>query len=264
VPGTSTADDQDLSTFYAYDDTGRQSSVRSPTTNRTTFSVTRFFYDTDGRLHREVRNCTSSGTTAPGDSAWKTCTGGGTKNASTNLETVYGYDSRGNRTSVTAAGSSLNSGSGTGTVTTRHAYDDENRLCRVLENATVDLATLANPCSTAVSGSATQNVSTRYTYDALGNLASMIDGRGKTTSYGYDASGRMVTLTDAAGQATTWFYDALGRRISQSQRGSSHMLISWTYDGAGRALTRVAGGLNRPGFGGDSADWISSGHTGRS
>jgi RHS repeat-associated protein len=254
VPGTPSSPDQDLSTFYAYDDAGRQSAVRSPTTNRTTFMVTRYFYDADGRLQKEIRNCTSSGTTPPGDPAWKTCTGAGTKNASTNLETVYGYDARGNRTSVTAADPSATTGTSTGTVTTRFAYDAENRLCRVLQNATVDLATLANPCSTSVSGTASQNVSTRYTYDALGNLASMIDGRGNHTHYAYDAGGRMVRISEpiansdpnataVANVSTTYAYDALGRRTGQSQRGSAGTpLVSWTYDGAGRILSRVAGG----------------------
>jgi YD repeat-containing protein len=141
---------------------------------------------------------------------------------------------------VTAADPSATSD--TGTVVTRYAYDVENRLCRALENATVDLATLANPCTTSVSGTTSQNVSTRYTYDALGNFASMIDARGKTTIYGYDAAGRMITLTDGTDQATTYAYDALGRRTSQSQRGSANTLVSWSYDGAGRILTRVAGG----------------------
>jgi RHS repeat-associated protein len=175
-------------------------------------------------------------------SAWKSCLGNGTKDASTNLITEYQYGERGNRVAVIAPDPAATTGTSTATVTTRYAYDSDNRPCRVLENATVDLASLADPCITSVSGTESQNVSTRYTYDGMGNLASMIDGRGNTTSYGYDEAGRMLTLTDPTNGTTTWSYDALGNRSSQSERGSSNTLISWTYDGAGRVLSRTAGG----------------------
>ena len=120
-------------------------------------------------------------------------------------------------------------------------YDAADRLCRVLEAASVDLATLAVPCSTAVSGSATSNLSTRYTYDPAGRLASMVDGRGNTTTYPYDAAGRMTGLTDGLSNSLAWSYDALGRRVGQTNRGTG--TVAWTYDGAGRLVTRAATGV---------------------
>jgi RHS repeat-associated protein len=245
VTGTPASADQNVSTFFAYDDAGRPTAVRTPTLDRNTFSVTRLVYDEDGRLAKDIRNCTDSGTTPPGDPAWKTCAGNGTKNASTNLITQYGYDERGNRVAVIAPDPSATIGTSTATVTTRYAFDTDNRLCRVLENATVDLASLADPCTTPVSGTTTQNVSTRYTYDGLGNMSSMIDARlptGSTTLYGYDEAGRMISLTDPVGKTTSWAYDDLGRRTSRSERGTSTTLVSWTYDAAGRMKTRQAGG----------------------
>ena len=134
-------------------------------------------------------------------------------------------------------------------VTTQYAFDPANRLCRVVENATgsTNLQALANPCSdaTQTAGTASANVSTRYTYDAVGNLATMIDARGNTTAYGYDAAGRMTSRTDPLGQALTWTYDPLGNKLNQRNRTDPLLTasVAWTYDGAGRILTRTADGL---------------------
>jgi RHS repeat-associated protein len=236
------ASDQNLTTYFAYDDAGRQAAVRAPSADRSTFTVTRYLYDDAGRLVTEIHNCTSSGTTPPGDPAWKTCSGAGTADWQTNLVTSYTYDLRGNRLSVTAP-SPAATGSATTTVITDFAYDASDRLCRVLEAATSTstLQNLADPCQTAVSGTTTSNVSTRYTYDGAGNLASMIDGRGDVTSYAYDEAGRMTGLTDPDSHTITWTYDALGRRVGQANRDSTS--VTWTYDGAGRVLTRAATGI---------------------
>jgi RHS repeat-associated protein len=235
---------EDVSTYFAYDAAGRQSAVRAPTANRTTLAVTRYFFDDQGQLITEIRNCTDSGTTPPGDPAWKTCAGNGTKDSATNLTTDYGYDDQGNRVAVIAPDPAAMTETSVATVTTRSAFDpDTNRLCGVLENATIALAA-PDPCATdpGANGTAYQNVWTEYVYDGVGNLTSMSDGRGKVTTYEYDAGGRMTKLTDGLGNATTWTYDPLGRRTAQSARGtgSQPTLVAWTYDGAGRVLSRTA------------------------
>jgi len=166
----------DVTTGYVYDDAGRQAAVRAPTANGSSSAVTRFLYNDDGSLQKEIRNCTDSGTTPPADPG--TCTGAGTADASTNLVTEHTYDARGNKVKTVAADPSA-SASGTGTITTRFAHDAANRLCRVVENSTQSDATfdaLADRCSTAISGTATSDVSTRYTYDVAGNTATMVDG----------------------------------------------------------------------------------------
>lgn len=245
--------DEDISTFYAYDDAGRHSAVRAPTADRNTFVVTRFIYAADGHLAKEIRNCTDQGTTPPDDPAWKTCAGNGTQDADTNLVTEYGYDSRGNLVSLTAADPSATSGSSAATVITRYALDDQNRLCGVLENASVPLAS-PDPCVSPGSGAATQNAWTRYLYDEMGNMVAMVDARGNTTHYGFDGSGRMINMSEPINNAdpnapavlavtTTWTYDELGRRVAQSRRGQpSQTLVSWTYDAAGRLISRTAAG----------------------
>ena len=239
VAGTP-AVNEDISTYYAYDDAGRQSAVRTPTADRDSFSVTRYMYNDQGQLATEIRNCTDSGTNPPGDPAWKTCAGSGTRDADTNLVTTNAYDDRGNRVSGTQPDPSATSGTSTSTVTTRYAFDDQNRLCGVLENATENLAS-PDPCVAPGGGSDTQNVWTSYGYDALGNLVSMTDGEGHTTSYTYDGAGRMRSLTDALGNTTTYGYDDLGRRTSQSARGTGQQsnLVTWAYDAAGRLASRT-------------------------
>jgi RHS repeat-associated protein len=246
VPGTT----DDLVTNNFYDAAGRQVAVQAPTADGSSFALTRLLYDTDGRLWKEIRGCTNSGTTfdfTNEDPA--ACAATGTANADTNVVVEYGYDVRGNRIRLIAPDPSATTGTATATVTTQYAFDAADRLCRVVENATgtTDLQALTNPCSdaTQAAGTVTTNVSTRYAYDAAGNLATMVDARGNTTPYGYDAAGRMTSLADPLGDTVTWEYDALGNRIRQTNRVDPPLSdsITWTYDGAGRVLTRTADGV---------------------
>jgi RHS repeat-associated protein len=250
---TATAADQDVTTYYAYDEAGRQSAILAPTSDQSHLTATRYKYNEQGQLETEIRNCIQSGTSGYASTgAWSTCDPGtsSTYDTDTNLITTYAYDNRGNKVSVTVADpSSTATGVNAPTVTTRYAFDAENRLCRVLENATVDLATLADPCTTSVSGTESQNVSTRYSYDGMGNLASMIDGRGNITRYGYDSAGHMTSLTDEigtdpnnAGKTTVWTFDALDRRTAQTQRGTQPQsaLVTWAYDATSRLVGRTA------------------------
>jgi RHS repeat-associated protein len=246
---TPTQADQDLSTYFGYDDAGQQSAVRSPTLDRATFTVTRTFFDAAGRTTKEIRNCTDAGTTSPPAPDWITCQGNGTVDSDTNLVTTYAFDAKGNRISMTTPDPSETTGAPVtpAFVTTQYAYDADNRLCRVVENTTggTNLQTLATPCSTATqdAGTATQNVSTRYTYDGSGNLATMVDARGKTTTYAYDAAAHMTGLTDPDSGTIGWTYDNLGHRTGQTNRGDStpaSPTVSWTYDGANRVLSRIS------------------------
>ncbi len=154
------------------------------------------------------------------------------------------YDEEGRRVAVTAPDPSAPvSGAGSlATTTTRSAYDAAGRLCRVLENATVDLAALADPCLTAVSGTTTTNASTRYAYDTAGRLASMVDGRGNTTAYEYDDAGRMIGLTDALDETLAWAYDDIADTKTQTNRTDTTPAtptITWAHDKAGRVASRT-------------------------
>ncbi|MGH2966308.1 MAG: RHS repeat-associated core domain-containing protein [Solirubrobacterales bacterium] len=248
VAGTPTAPDQDLATYFYYDDAGRQVAVKAPTVDRTTFSVTRSIYDDAGRLTSMIRGCTDSAKTPPTNPA--TCAGTGTVDFETNLTTSYAYDAQGRRIAVTAPDPAATSSAATATVTTQSAYDADGRLCRVVDHTTggTDLQALADPCTSATqgTGTATDNVATRYTYDGAGHLTSMIDGRGMTTSYSYDENGQMTGLIDPDGHTLVWTYDALGQRLTQVNRTTPASpftaTIVWTYDGAGRVLSRGTDG----------------------
>ncbi len=238
VTGTPTSADQNLTTWFYTDDRGRDVATKSPTTDRTTYIVTRRVFDEQGRVTSQIANCTDSGTTPPADPA--TCAGTGTVNATTNITTTHAYDTAGNELAMSAPKPS-DGAAGTTTVTTRYAHDGGGRVCRVLENATVDLQSLANPCTTAVTGTTTSDLSTRYGYHAGGNMTSMIDARGDTQSYGYDAAGRMTSRTDGLGASVVWTYDKRGNRLTQANRvGSPAVAITWTHDNADRMKTRVA------------------------
>ena len=104
----------------------------------------------------------------------------------------------------------------------------------MVENASVDPATHADPCSTPISGTASANVSTRYVYDGLGNMTAMYDGRGNVTRYAFDALGHLLTAADPADQngapglATSYAYDVLGQRAIQYARGNPALtLVTW-------------------------------------
>jgi RHS repeat-associated protein len=230
---------EDLETTYAYDAAGRTIAQRSPTTNRTTFRVTAFEYDALGRQTRRIDSCTSSGTTVPGE--YTSCSGAGTANADTNIITTWTYDANGNQLSETAPDPSVTTTTGTATVITRLAYDRAGRLCRVMENATTDLQSLANPCTTAVTNTTSENLSSKYEYDEGGNLVTYIDASGDDQTYTFDALGRMTSRTDGIGGTITWAYDVRGNRLTQANRvGSPSVAVTWTYDKADRMLTRVA------------------------
>lgn len=240
VTGTPGAN-QDLVTTYAYDLAGREIGVRSPTADRMTFSVTATRYDALGREKERILNCTDSGTTVP---AIPSCGGSGTKDADTNLATSGIHDAVGNRMSQTSPSPSAPA-SGSGVmdgVTTHYAYDRADRLCRVLENGSMDLQSLGNPCSTQVSGTMSSDVSTRYGYDRAGNLTSMVDARGNEQTYGFDALGRMTSRTDGLGNVVIWRYDERGNRTEQVNRIPG-VSIAWTYDGAERMTSRTADGV---------------------
>lgn len=233
--------DANLTTHYHFDSEGRQTAVRVPAADGQTFVVRRMFYDELGRLIREVENCTDVGLTPP--AAPESCSGLGTNDATTNITTTYSHDSEGRVVSITRPSPAAAGGSGV--VTTRHAYDGAGNLCRVVENATVGLQDLADPCTTPLAGTSTVNVSTTYTYDASAHLIGVVDADGSAITYGYDALGRMVSTTDAVGGTTTWTFDERGNRVGQVNRGDSTRespTIAWMYDAAGRMTQQTADG----------------------
>lgn len=218
-------------TGYYYDADGRKIATASPTAGGS-YAITRDLYDASGNLTGEIANCTSSGTTP--DSNPATCTGAGTADASTNIVTTYAYDAASNRISAISP-SPANGASGTATVTTLYVYDANNRLCRVIQNASV-----TNPtCSSTVNGTATSDVIMAYGYDANGNLANQNGPAPEgATNYAYDDLGRLISQTDAKLNTTSWTYDAAGNKLTETDPDGQ--TVYWSYDSAGRLCRRTA------------------------
>ena len=131
----------------------------------------RLKHDALGRLTSVVEDPTASimiGTT----------TYSNTSTATPELETTYGYDARGNLSSVTQGGRNRS-----------FTYDSLGRL-----------QTAINP----------ESGTTSYGYDSAGNVTSKSDQRGVTASILYDVRGRLKSKTYSGGVATppvTYCYD---------------------------------------------------------
>ncbi len=108
---------------------------------------------------------------------------------------TYGYDSRGNRTSITDALSHE----------TTFAYDSMSRL-----------TTITYPDSTTTS----------FTYDSRGRRTSVTDQNGKTTTY--DDAGLLVTVTDPASNVTTYGHDTEDNLTSITDANNN--TTNFTYD----------------------------------
>ncbi|MEI7743007.1 MAG: DUF6531 domain-containing protein, partial [Chloroflexota bacterium] len=252
---TPTLPTEDVTTEYAYDANGRQVAVRSPSPAGGT-TVTRTLYDSLGRVTSTIADCID---TSPPANWWE-CTGSAPKTTAVNVTATFTYDADGHRLSVTGPSPAATDGSDAPTVTTRNAYDAAGRLCRVLENATVDLDG-SDRCTRPITGTATTNVSTLYSYDPRGNLATMIDGRGNPTLYGYDVRGRMIKL-DQPGVATdlVWAYNDSARTKTQTNRSTGS--VTWTSDAAGRVISRAyqdaSGTARTTTYGYDSAGTLAT------
>jgi YD repeat-containing protein len=151
-------------------------------------------------------------------------------------------------------------------VTTRYAYGANNKLCRVLESATVNPADLDNPCTDVLPSGAphttTQNVDTQYGYDSADNLASQTTGAvpaagvvAGTTTWVYDGQGNVTSETDPDGNVDgatdairaahtkTFTYDAAGNTTGETDPDTASgagPTISYAFDAADRQCRRVA------------------------
>ena len=85
---------------------------------------------------------------------------------------------------------------------------------------------------------------TTQTWDAAGRLISRTDPIGNTTQSSYDAAGRRISETEPGGALTQYAYDAAGRISSITQ--PTGRTFSYGYDGLGRT-TRITlpDGTNR-------------------
>ncbi|HDH04974.1 MAG TPA: hypothetical protein ENH01_04575 [Nitrospirae bacterium] len=144
----------------------------------------------------------------------------------------YGYDSNGNRTSVTDSHWHA----------TSYTYNNMGRVTTITDakgNVTtmtyaangVDLLEIQNGLGTIT-----------VTYNSTHDVTSITDRLGNTTSFQYNSYGRITQSTDPLGVVTGFIYDANNRLQQITKSGS--ILQSFTYDSIGRIDTATdAAGL---------------------
>lgn len=196
--------------------------------------VTRFDYDAEGRVTREV---TRTNKVTVGDATsiseilvLYNAAGGWT-------DVRYGYDhvgrrnsvydGEGNRTVFTWYGNGVFS-----SVFEGYGTDDQNR--------TVYLNNGSGRVAQEIRGYLDDDESlTQYFYDGIGNLKRSIDPLGRETTFTYDERGLLLTRTDAAGGVTSYEYNAFGEVVKTTDPNGG-MTYSY-YDELGRvAKTRDA------------------------
>ena len=189
-------------TTNTYDANGNLLTVSSPAPNgQTPPSVTQFTYNTLGEL-TQILDPLNHPTTI-------TYTAAGliyTITDAQNHVTTYGYDPRGNRTSV------IDPINGSAHPTT-FAYDAMNRLTGI-----------TYPDGTSVG----------FGYDYRGRRTTATDQNNKTTTYAYDDADRLVSVTDAANNLTQYNYDTENNLVSITD-GSNHTTY-FAYDPMGRVI----------------------------
>jgi RHS repeat-associated protein len=235
-------------TSYTYYNDGRKAAVKDPRGN-----VTNYAYDASGRL-TTVTYPTTPAPTTTSYTYWDNGTqqsvtdGRGKKTQSAydarkrllqttyddQTTTVYAYDGPGNLIQVTDQAKNQ----------VQYTYDLNNQLRTVVQ---------LNPTPSAAS------YTTAYNYDTSGNLISLQDANIHTTQNGfdifnelnqemmpagqtqtrtYDSAGNLATLTDYNGKTTTYTYDNLNRLLARTPDPSlTDTPESFTYTPTGKRAT---------------------------
>lgn len=169
--------------------------------------------------------------------------------------TQYGYDARGNLTSVTNANNQVKTftfdAKGNMTISrdarnkpTTMTYDANSRLTRVRDplghqvdmtydgrDNLVQIATLAgtsdygynvkNQLTNVTTGNVGARRTTNYAYDAKGNLTTVTDPNSKVTLYTYDARGNLTEIRHDGIVRFTYEYDDANRLVATRYTGTA-------------------------------------------
>lgn len=185
---TTFTDPKEQQVIVAYDGNLKPAKITDRRGKETTFS-----YDLANRLTKVIR---------PEAGIWN-----------------YGYDVRGNRTSVVDPRES----------STTYEFDLLDRMTKAKE-----------PLS----------VTSSYSYDANGNLTAVTDPRENTTTYEYDDLGRLVEVAQPLEKTTNFTYDRVGNLLSRTTAAGT---VDYEYDAADRLQEVAAGEATIRSFGYDAA-----------
>jgi RHS repeat-associated protein len=167
------------------------------------------------RTHTRVFNSLSQ--------LWKDVTASGT----TGQQTVFGYDSNGNRTTINAPLSR----------NTANTYDELNRLKQVTDanSGILQLAYDANDNLTSVTDP--RSLQTTYTYSGFGDLKQQASPDTGTTANTFDSAGNLSTSQDARSKSGTYTYDARNRI---TQLAYSDQTFTYAYDSGTNGVGRLS------------------------
>ncbi len=222
----SMTDALDQITYYGYDALGRLTTTTDPA-GHITFNE----YDAAGRLVRSVQNY-DAGRPQNDQNVY-------------NITTTYGYDVRGNQTTVTDTLGRA----------TRYEYDHADRLITTLDPDDNITSNVYDPAGRLESTTDVLNHTTTFGYDADGRqtsttnadlkiartnfnpdgtISSTIDELGRSTSYAYDGNRRLILTIDPMGGRTTNTYDEAGNLVSVTDpRGK---VTTYVYDALNRLI----------------------------
>jgi YD repeat-containing protein len=143
--------------------------------------------------------------------------------------TEYGYDFRGNRSSLRTPNSS----------NTSYEYDALNRLASVIQPGAVTTVYGYNLNNNLTSVQDANNNTTTYKYDDKGRVYQVISPDTGTTTYLYDPAGNMISKTDAKGVTISYQYDALNRLTKLDFPGDTDIIYGYDacVNGKGRLCT---------------------------
>ncbi len=144
-----------------------------------------------------------------------------------NNVTTYGYDTRGNRTSVKDA---LNN-------QTTFTYDAGDRLTKITYPDTTFVSFAYDSRGRRTSVTDQNGKVTSYAYDDADRLTSVTDAALNITHYAYDTENNLLSITDANNHTTSFIYDAFGR-VTQTAFPSA-LMESYLYDAAGNLTSKT-------------------------
>lgn len=176
-------------------------------------------------------------------------------------ETLYTYDSFGNRLSMTdATGTETYTYNTFGEILTRTDpmngtttlnYDARGNLLNIHDALNQPTTFTFDSRGMLQTMTNAKNKTTRLTYDAEGRLTQVTDARNHSTVYGYDARARVTSVTNALNKVTSFEYDPANRLKKIIFPGGKS--IEQAFDLAGRSISTTDARGKVTGFSYDAA-----------